>query len=221
MNQLPLLDNVPDQLVWNKGEVVFSLSFDQDKILRDVIRLYNKGQAFDLDPTYSKGVMWRNLPKPTLKFDIAPQLTNVRQASCDNLPLDSASIGSIMFDPPFMPTKSVTNLGKIKTRFTSFASLEEMWALYRSALVEFWRILTPEGIVVFKCQDAVSSGKNHFSHYEIEKYAREIGYEQLDLFVLGSKRVMISSTWKRQQHARKSHSYFLVFKKPEVKRRKR
>ena len=39
-------------------------------------------------------------------------------------------------------------VGKIKTRFTSFGSVVEMWALYRSALQEFWRVLRPEGIAV-------------------------------------------------------------------------
>lgn len=220
MNQLRLIDDVDERLVWNKGEIVFSLAFDQSKIIKDIIRLYNKGQAFDLDPTYSRGVMWRNLPKPKLKFDLNPQLTNVRQSSSDNLPLENQSVDSIMFDPPFIPSISPNNAGIIKARFTSIASLDELWAFYYSSMLEFWRILRPSGILVFKCQDGVSSGKNWFSHFQIEKYARELGYEQIDLFVLGNKRVLISSTWKRQMHARKSHSYFLVFRRPKAKKGK-
>lgn len=125
-----------------------------------------------------------------------------------------------MFDPPFIPSISPNNAGIIKARFTSIASLDELWAFYYSSMLEFWRILRPSGILVFKCQDGVSSGKNWFSHFQIEKYARELGYEQIDLFVLGNKRVLISSTWKRQMHARKSHSYFLVFRRPKAKKGK-
>lgn len=217
MNQLSLLDNVPQRVTWAKDDIVFSLSFDQDKILKDIMRLYMEGQPFDVDCTYSKGIFWRKLPEPLLKFDIAPQSDDVMKASADNLPLQNESVQSIMFDPPFMFSQSPRNPGKIKTRFTAFDSYEQMLELYRGAMQEFWRALKPGGIVVFKCQDAVSQGKNHFSHYEIEKYAREIGFEQLDLFILGSKRVMISSTWKVQRHARKSHSFFLVFRKPVPK----
>lgn len=218
MNQLSLLDDISDRLVWLKGEIAFSLSFDQDKILRDIMRLWLDGAPFDVDPTYSKGVFYRKLPQPRLKFDIDPQFPDVVRSSADNLPLNDESVQSIIFDPPFMGSHIPGNAGKIKTRFTSFASIDEMWQMYRDALAEFWRILEPGGIVVFKCQDTVSSGKNWFSHYEVEKYAREIGYEQLDLFVLGSKRVLISSTWSHQRHARKNHSFFVVLGKPKTTR---
>lgn len=217
MNQLSLLSEVSERIPWMKGEIVFSLSFDQTKIIKDIMRLYMNGQPFDVDCTYSKGVFWRKLPEPLLKFDIAPQREDVMEASADNLPLQDESVQSIMFDPPFMPTKSPNNAGKIKTRFSSFSSVTEMWGLYKQAMREFWRVLQPGGIIVVKCQDTVSSGVNYFSHYEVETYARECGFEQLDLFVLGSKRVIISSTWKTQHHARKNHSFMLVFGKPVPK----
>lgn len=213
MNQLSMFDSVPERIPWLRDEIVFSFSYEQDKIIRDILRLYNDGQPFDADCTYSKGVFYKRLPQPRLKFDIEPQHDDVVKASADSLPLEDGSVKSMMFDPPFMPTKSPNNPGKIKTRFTAFNSVTEMWDLYRAAMQEFWRVVESGGIVVVKCQDTVSSGKNHFSHYEIEKYAREIGFTQLDLFVLGSKHVLISSTWKTQRHARKNHSFFLVFKR--------
>lgn len=217
--QPSLFENIPERIHWLKDEIVFSLSFDQDKILRDIIRLYNSGMPFDVDPTYSKGVFWKKLPQPKMKFDIDPQYPDVVKASANNLPLDDASVQSIIFDPPFFPSRSKIP-GKIKARFTAFNSVTEMWTMYRDSLKEFWRILKPGGIVTFKCQDTVSSGKNYFSHFEVEKYAHEIGYDQLDLFVLGSKRVLISSKWLRQQHARKNHSYIIVLSKPKIKRGK-
>lgn len=217
-NQPSLFENIPERIHWLKDEIVFSLSFDQDKILRDIMRLYNDGMPFDADVTYSKGVFWKKLPQPRMKFDLEPQFNDVIKASANSLPLENDSVKSIVFDPPFMPSQSPNNPGKIKTRFTAFNSVAEMWKLYETAMWEFWRVLQPGGIVVVKCQDTVSSSKNYFSHFEVEKYARDIGFEQLDLFVLGSKRVMISSTWKRQIHARKNHSYFLVFSKRKLSR---
>lgn len=217
-NQPSLFENIPEQIHWLKDEIIFSFSFDQDKILKDIIRLYLGGQPIHADVTYSRGIFYKNIPQPRLKFDINPQAPDVVESSFDNLPLDNDSIESLVFDPPFMPTQSRNNPGVIKTRFTAFNSVVEMFASYKAGLQEFWRVLEPGGILIVKCQDTVSSGKNYFSHYEIERYSREIGFDEIDLFILGSKNVLISSKWKRQIHARKSHSYFIVFGKPKSRK---
>ena len=92
---------------------------------------------------------------------------------------------------------------------------------YYNSLKELYRVSANKGIVVFKCQDTVSSGKNHFTHTMIMNMAMEIGFYPKDLFILTSN-VRINSfgtKWTRQQHARKYHSYFWVFEKtkPRVK----
>lgn len=214
MNQLNLIPDVPERLTWLKDEIAFSLSFDQTKILKDIIRLYLAGQAFDADVTYSKGVFWKRLPEPKLKFDIAPQAEDVIEASADDLPLDDNSLQSLMFDPPFIPSKSNVP-GKIKARFSSFKNQDEMWGFYERALCEFWRVLAPRGILVVKCQDTVSSGKNIMSHYHVERAAYELGFECLDLFILGNRSILMSPNMRNQQHARKSHSFMFVFQKPK------
>lgn len=217
MNQLSLLDDIPEKLAWLKDEIAFSLSFNQDKILRDIIRLYNDGQAFDVDCTYSKGVMWRNVVEPTFKFDLDPQVAGVVKASADNLPLEAESVGSIFFDPPFKASKSKVK-GIIEERFTAFSSIEQLWQFYHRSLAEFWRVLEPGGIVAVKCQDTVSGSKNYFSHFEIESSARALGFIQLDLFVLGSKSIIMSPNMHNQQHARKNHSFILVFQREPVRK---
>lgn len=221
MNQLSLLEEIPARLAWLKGQVAFTFSFDQDRILKDIMLLYLEGQAFQVDATYSTGVMWQNLPQPELKYDINPQAEGVIKADARQLPLADNSVRSIMFDPPFMPTRSPNNPGKIKTRFTSFSSLQEMWLMYRDSMAEFLRVLQPGGYLVIKCQDAVSASKNHWSHWMVESFAMQLGYEQIDMFILGSKRVLISSKWKRQQHARKNHSFLIVFQRPKAKKVRR
>ncbi len=74
-------------------------------------------------------------------------------------------------------------------------------------------MLDRPGLLVFKCQDTVSGGKQYLSHVEIVRMAQDIGYEADDLFVLARRNVIWSDNMKNQQHARKTHSYFLVFKK--------
>ena len=76
---------------------------------------------------------------------------------------------------------------------------------------EFYRLLRKDGVLVVKCQDAVSDGNQHFSHCEIINVALSLGFYPKDLFILLAKHRV--NRWKdvKQQHARKFHSYFIVF----------
>ena len=78
----------------------------------------------------------------------------------------------------------------------------------------FYRILAESGILIFKCQDKVSSGTQYLSHVFIINQAISIGFYPVDIFVLLAKS-RLTAKWqlKNQRHARKFHSYFLVLKK--------
>ena len=79
---------------------------------------------------------------------------------------------------------------------------------------EAYRILRPNGILIFKCQDKVSSNKQYMSHCFIMNEAVKIGFYPKDLFILLSKQRIVAD-WqvKNQKNARKFHSYFWVFQK--------
>lgn len=195
---------------------VRSSSTDEKYIIESIIRLHNSGNPFDVDPCYSIGRFWKGLPQPKYKFDINPQTDGVVQTSADKLPLENDSVSSVMFDPPFLARAHNKNgelSGKIAMRFSSFKSIPELWGFYYSALREFNRILKTGGIVAFKCQDLCNSGRQWFSHYEIMKYAEQIGYYFQDLFVLSGRNPMFSPNMKNQKNARKNHCYFLVLRK--------
>ena len=78
-------------------------------------------------------------------------------------------------------------------------------------LVEYKRVLKPNGILIFKCQDTVSSGKQWFSHSHIMNMAVNVGFYPKDLFMLLAKNRIIGHNHSNQKHARKFHSYFWVF----------
>lgn len=197
---------------WNNH--IRSSSKDEKHIIESIIKLHNQGRPFDVDPCYSIGRFWTGLPQPRLKFDIAPQVEGVVQASADTLPLENDSVHSVMFDPPFVVRESPSTNGKIANRFSSFKDIPSLWGFYQSALREFWRILQTGGIVAFKCQDTTSWHTQWMSHYEIMKYAEEIGYYFQDLFILTRDNVMFSPNMAKQQNARKNHCYFIVLRKP-------
>lgn len=196
--------------------IIKSISYSQEEILNWIIQLYCP-DGFDLDPTYSKGVFYKNIPEPRLKFDLNPQIAGVQQANCTNLPIETESLGSIVFDPPFvaaMPKIKAT--GIITTRFGYYSNIQtELWSMYHQALREFYRILKFNGILIFKCQDTIDSSKQYLSHVEIINAAVKLGFYPKDLFILLAKSRLMSPNMRVQQHARKFHSYFLVFIKKE------
>jgi len=198
---------------------IMTCTFDEDKILKGIMLLYTGGKAFDLDPTYSTGRFWKGLPQPKLKFDLNPQIKGVEKAEANNLPLKNESVRSIMFDPPFLVQfrKSGISSGIICKRFSAYPSIEKLWEFYEKSMKEFWRILKIGGILVFKCQDQISTSIQLWSSHKIMDVAESIGYYQLDLFILGRRpdNVLWGPNIIRQQHARKNHCFFFVFQKPK------
>ncbi len=201
---------------------IISISFSNEEIIRNIMHLYNI-EKFDLDCTYSKGQFWKNLPKPIYKTDLYPHNNNVLKADSSNLPFENQSMKSVMFDPPFTIAGSTYKNNKmgssiIAKRFESYNSFDELKNHYYNSIKEIYRILQSNGILVFKCQDVVASGKNHFSHVLIMNMALKIGFYPKDLFILIAKNrinAFNGSKWKKQIHARKYHAYFWVFLKSD------
>lgn len=198
-------------------KTIKTISFDEQEIIKDILYLHSPNNRIDLDPCYSIGEFYNHgLEQPEYKFDKTPQTEDTAQAESDNLPLDSGSINTIMFDPPFVISGQPNGNDKegssiITTRFTGFRSWDHLKEMYSGSLNEFHRLLKEDGIVIFKCQDTVSSGKNHFTHCWVMQKALEIGFYPKDLFVLLSKNRVMDG--RKQQHARKFHCYYWVFQK--------
>lgn len=194
--------------------MIKTTSDNQHQIIRDIIELHNGGEAFDLDPTYSTGKFYEKsgIPQPRIKSDLIPRFEDVRQWDAKELGLPDNSVKSIMFDPPFVAghTKQKPS-GIIGERFHGFRYVKDLWAWYDECLEEFYRVMEPGGVLVFKCQDTVSSGKQWWSHVHIINEAERRGFYCKDLFVLLAKNRIIGHNHGNQKHARKFHSYFLVF----------
>jgi hypothetical protein len=201
--------------------IIKSISYDQTEIIQSILKLHVPQNYIDCDCTYSKGNFYKNndIQEPLYKFDIEPQTPDTIKADARNLPLNNESVNCIMFDPPFLATvgKSLTidnGSNKINKRFGVFKNEIELHNFYVDVLKETYRILKDDGILIFKCQDKVSSSKQYMSHCFIWQEAIKIGYYPKDLFVLLAKnRIVADWQLKNQKNARKFHSYFWVFEK--------
>ena len=212
--------------------LIKSISCSQEQILQDIMRLHTG--PLQADVTFGSGCFYKPpkvlaqvnvigkavaptfqipiLSRPKFCFDIEPRVPGVVAADVRHLPLRDASLGSVMFDPPFLPrTGPGSNL---KSRYGHIeGGMAGLGTLYALALHELHRVLMPKGWLIFKCQDLVSGGKNHFIHCHIWEHARGLGFEAVDLFILEATRRQADPQGRPQRHARKFHSYFWVFRK--------
>ena len=201
-------------------ELVKSIGYDQSEIIRNILKLHVPGGKIECDPTFSTGAFYNGtgIDAPALRFDIHPQAEGVAEADARHLPLADKSISCMMLDPPFLATKGkslkVGEGNRINRRFGVYPDEKSLHRFYEDMIREAHRVLKPNGILIFKCQDKISSGKQYMSHVFVMDTAVEAGFYPLDLFVLLARNRLVAD-WqaKNQKHARKYHCYFWVFQK--------
>lgn len=204
--------------------MIKSISYDQNEILKWITDLYLDGKEFYIDPCYSKGEFYKNkdskIKEPVYKFDTVPQYDDVNLLDCRDLDkFCNGSADSIIFDPPFLATTGQSlleedNNNHMLKRFGYYSNEKELHQFYIDSINTFYNVLSDNGILVFKCQDKVSSGKQYFTHDFIYNNAIKCGFYAEDLFILLAKNRLVAD-WqiKNQKHARKFHCYFWVFRK--------
>jgi len=206
-----------------ESKVIPSVSSNEQELLKNILKLYVPSFQIDCDPTYSIGRFYKQgIPQPIHKFDIVPQKADVIQASAEHIPLPDKSCQTVMFDPPFITRgvspfiESAVNDNPHAVRFGYFNSFETLKTMYFDSMCDIYRILKKDGILIVKCQDTISGGKNQFSHCWTMFAALKIGFSPIDLFILINPfRILGKHT--TQRHARKYHCYFWVFQKTKCK----
>lgn len=203
---------------------VKSIYWDEGEIILGIMALHNDGQPFEVDPCFSKGSFYikNEVPMPRHRFDIMPVRPDVQRCDVRCLPLQDGSVGSVIFDPPFMFNPHGSALTRYAAeRFTMFRTWDELVDCYTGALAEFWRVLRPGGIVAFKCQDYTDS-RTTMTHCWVWRWAQEAGLYVKDLLIrargVGDSGPAYNPAL-RQKHARKFHSYWLVLEKPQQRRK--
>lgn len=203
-------------------ELIPSISYNQHDIIRWIIELHLDGKPIQCDPTYGNGNFYKpnDIEEPEYFSDISPQtevnkfgreLEICPQLDASALPNLDARLRSIMFDPPFLQTTGKGSI--IKDRFGSYPTMQKLWEFYAKALWEFYRVLQPNGVLIVKMQNTVMSGKQWWSVNYVKNLASEYGFNLIDEFVLLAKHRIPQHNLKKQRHARKYHSFFLVFRK--------
>lgn len=210
----------PDGVATN--DLVFSAYQGVNSVLfADILRLYVPPGSTVADVTYGKGAFWRDVPDGTynvLKSDLAAG------TDCRDLPYRTGSVDCVVLDPPYMHTPGGTaheNHQNFEHYYRNNETAGVTGPKYHDAVLDLYfkagkealRVLKSRGLLVVKCQDEVCAGKQRLTHVEIINEYCSNGFLVEDCLVLVRDNRPGVSRVIKQLHARKNHSYFLVFRK--------
>ncbi len=204
--------------------LVFSAAVaGNDSVFPEILRLYVAPGSIVADVTYGQGVFWRSVPEDRYRLRPSDILTGT---DCRDLPYADGSIDCVVLDPPYMhsPGGTAHTGSPFEKHYRNNGSgngtgkkyHEAVTALYSEAAEEAWRVLRDRGVLIVKCQDEVCSNRQRLTHVELIRDCEAMGFVAEDLFVVVRRNRPGVSRVVRQVHARKNHSYFLVFWKREA-----
>lgn len=198
------------------------------EVFPQILELHVPKNSVVADVTWGKGVFWKNVPKGL--YDV--KATDIATGTdCRNLPYEDGSIDCEVLDPPYMEgfyrknTNHKAGSGTHSAFREAYSNGDESndkykgtrkWHgavtdMYFQAGVEAYRVLKDKGILIVKCQDEVSANLQWLTHVEIINHYEELGFYTKDLFIIVRPNKPGVSRLVSQRHARKNHSYFIVF----------
>lgn len=207
--------------------LIFSASVGgNEDVFPQILRLHVPLGSTVADVTYGKGIFWKKVPEGDYRLLATDIETGV---DCRSLPYKSSSLDCVVLDPPYAEgfyRRSLDHLagsGSHNAFRETYARTvvtakgpkyhEAVLDLYFKAGEEAHRVLRKKGVLIVKCQDQVSANKQRLHHVDLINYYESLGFYPKDLFVVVRPNKPCVSRIKTQVHARKNHSYFLVFVK--------
>lgn len=208
---------------------------DNATLFEKILKLYVPPNSRVADVTWGKGAFWRGVADNM--YDI--RATDIQMGvDCRDLPYEDESLDALVLDPPYMEglfrnqTTEMAGSGShsaFRERYSDSQATassggpkwhDAVLDLYFKAGQEALRTLRNYGVFIVKCQDEVSANRQRLTHVElINEWAPDFYCK--DLFVVTRSNRPGIVRMKKQEHARKNHSYFLIFVKrnPEYPKR--
>lgn len=205
-------------------------------VLAEILHLYVPEGSRILDLTYSTGRFWRGAHHT--RYDV---WTNDLHATGAQYHIDLRDAArhfppqhfrAVILDPPYVVRHGVVSAAMRRERDDPAAvhkyaegvagrrTTQAEWLagvvgegdqLYAAGAEQAHALLEDGGVLILKTQDEIRSGRfvpKGLQWLRLSKYRIE------DLFVVVQPMAPVwDPKWKRQQHARKNHSYFLVHRR--------
>jgi hypothetical protein len=207
------------------------------EVFAQVLALHVPEGSTVADVTWGKGAFWRQVPEGRYRVLATDLQTGV---DCRELPYPDGDLDAVVLDPPYMEGLFRRDVGHLagsgthaafRGRYSAGEATpaeaatprwhEAVLSLYLAAGAEARRVLRNHGVLIVKCQDEVSANRQRLTHVELINAFAADGFYCKDLFVVVRPNRPGVTRLLRQEHARKNHSYFLVFMKLDREHPKR
>jgi ubiquinone/menaquinone biosynthesis C-methylase UbiE len=206
-------NHVPD----NRASLYTCITGDNSNLIANVAKLYVQPGDHILDVTFGRGVFWKKVDRTRIKL-----VTNDLQTPADyhfdfrKLGFDDASFDHTVFDPPYVHDGKTVILHQrynndLTTAKLNYAGIVEM---YDAGLRECCRVTKVGGLIWVKGQDQVENHRQCWNHIHLYLLGLCLGLSLQDYFILCNGRPAVRH--HPQQHARRNHSFLLIFKKKAV-----
>lgn len=184
---------------------------DNSDIFPNILSLYAKEGDIIADVTYGKGVFWKQVDTKIYRFLPSDIITGV---DYNNLPYKKNCLDMLVLDPPYMGHNGGKDYTVARNYNVNVKKYDKNYIskLYFNGILQAFNILKKGGKLIIKCQDEIQSGKQNMNHIIIIDYALKNGFRVEDFFIVIRKNIPLMRH-SFQLHARKNHSYFIVFTK--------
>lgn len=212
------------------ADLVLSAHIGQNaRVFEQLMNLHVPHGSTVADVTHGKGCFWNTMPNDRYNL----KATDIKDGvDCRDLPYADEEIDCVVLDPPYIEgfyrrnkdhlagNGSHSNLRNYYGNHTATGTTAKWHGavreMYLESAKEAHRVLRQKGVFVVKCQDEVSANKQWLTHVEIINDCAELGFYAKDLFIVVRTNRPACSKIHKQIHARKNHSYFLVFEKRKI-----
>lgn len=210
---------------------------DSSELFPRILDLHVDDGVRIADVTHGRGVFWQDVDLEDREMELVTsdirtktdQLTLI--GDCRSLPYKADSLDCLILDPPYAEGYYRRNADHLAgngshRKFRDAYSVGEEYTgagKYHQAVLDIYfeggkeakRVLRPKGTLIIKIMDEVSSNKQELAHIQVTNfYERELEFYTRDLFIQVRKEVPTVTGMKKQVHARKNHSYFMVYDMP-------
>lgn len=246
-NEIPVQTKRTQGGVTTSHVVCSAYMDNNDEVFRDILKLFVEEGSTIADVTFGLGVFWNKvdlskyhiLPSDLyLKAETMQKFSQLHPRDGINsksLPYGNTSLDAVVFDPPYMEsfyrnqTDQIGGIGTHSSFRRAYSSgngdekaegvkyHDAVTDMYIKSGAEAYRVLKDNGIYIVKCQDEVCANKQRLTHVEIITGFEQMGFYCEDIFVVVRTNKPVISRLKKQVHARKNHSYFLIFRKMKSK----
>ena len=194
-----------------------SVWYGNDSDLLDImIPFYCHEYGFIVDATCGKRIMWKGILEKysPIGWDIRPEVNPQINDSWENLRIHyKKSVDLIVFDPPHWPTSSKGRINYNDSYgLKDFGGSDSIIKTFPKFFDCAKESLKNNGTVFAKICDLVNGRKSRWQAMEMALAAQNCGFTFCDQIIKVRKNTLISSKWKKQHHARKKHSYWMIFR---------